>query len=125
MTYASDPMPQLSPHGQGNAMLFTPASMLDVDEGFEDFIPNNCQSGDDWQLFPSSTGGTVASAAPSGLFGEIPSTNINLAGVSARELLEFYNQATANAVANHHHHHNNNSGMEWISDDQYNDYRSH
>jgi len=122
MSYASDPMPQLSPHGQGNAMLFTPASMLEVDEGFEDFMPNNCQSGDDWQLFPSSTGGTVASVAPSGLFGEIPSANINLAGVSARELLEFYNQATANAVANQHH---NNSGMEWISDDQYNDYRSH
>ena len=113
-----DPMPHISPHGQGNAMLYTPASMRDVDEGFEDFAPGYCQSGNDFQLFPNSTGGTIASSATSGLFGEIPTANINYPGVSAKALLDFYAEQVASVIPQH-----NNTGMEWISDDQY--YGSH
>jgi hypothetical protein len=94
-------------------MLYTPTSL--EDEGFEDVLPSNCQMGTaDFQLFPSSTGGTVASSAPSALFGEIPSTaNINYPGVSAQELLDFYAASTAAATAGH--------TMDW-SEDQFTHY---
>ncbi|KAI1738179.1 hypothetical protein F4680DRAFT_426350 [Xylaria scruposa] len=49
--------PVLAPHfslsGQGNTMLYTPISMVDVDEGFDDFNPvNNSYLGGDFTLFP-------------------------------------------------------------------------
>jgi hypothetical protein len=117
--YGADPVPHISPVGHGNTMLFTPNSMQELDEGFEDFMPSNCQMGTaDFQLFPSSTGGTVASSAPSHLFGEIPSTaNINYPGVSAQELLDFYAASTAAATAGH-----SNVGMDWSADDQFTHY---
>lgn len=44
----------ISPVGQGNAMLYTPTSMAEVDEGFEDYT-GNCQfGGEDFLLFPST-----------------------------------------------------------------------
>lgn len=117
--FGSDPMPHISPHGHGNAMLYTPISHMD--EGFEDFPPSNCGMANDFPLFPSSSGGTIASSAPSALFGELPTTGINLAGVSAQQLLDFYAQTTAAAVA----HHNQNNSMDWVNEDQFNGYRSH
>ncbi|KAI0136508.1 hypothetical protein BJ170DRAFT_572604 [Xylariales sp. AK1849] len=42
--------PHISPVGQGNTMLFTPASM--VDEGFDDFVPNDQLGSGDFLLFP-------------------------------------------------------------------------
>ncbi|KAI2638110.1 hypothetical protein GGS21DRAFT_488812 [Xylaria nigripes] len=43
-----------SPSGQGNAMLYTPTSMIDVDEGFDDFqSASNGHHGGDFTLFPS------------------------------------------------------------------------
>jgi hypothetical protein len=123
--FNADPIPHISPVGHGNTMLYTPTSMLDVDEGFEDFVPANCntQIGNsaDFQLFPSSTGGTISSTAPSALFGEIPFTN-GFPGVSAQDLLDFYAASTAAATQ---HHHQNNTGMDWSSDDQFGGYRSH
>jgi hypothetical protein len=117
VTYNSEVAPHFSPVGHGNTMLYTPTSLLE-DEGFEDLMPSNCQMGTaDFQLFPSSTGGTVASSAPSALFGEIPSTaNINYPGVSAQELLDFYAASTAAATAGH-----TNNAMDW-SEDQFTNY---
>jgi hypothetical protein len=124
--FAADPIPHISPVGHGNTMLYTPTSMRDVDEGFEDFVPANCnpQIGNsvDFQLFPSSTGGTVSSTAPSALFGEIPHTN-GFPCVSAQDLLNFY--AASTAAATQRHHQTNMGGMDWSSDDQFNGYRSH
>jgi hypothetical protein len=95
-------------------MLYTPTSLLE-DEGFEDVLPSNCQMGTaDFQLFPSSTG-TVASSAPSALFGEIP--NINYPGVSAQELLDFYAASTAAATSGH-----TTGVMDWSSEDQFTHY---
>jgi hypothetical protein len=116
--FATDPMPHISPHGHGNAMLYTPVSHLD--EGFEDFPTNHCGLDPDFQLFPSSTGGTIASTAPSVLFGELPAASINFPGVSGTQLLNFYAQSTAAAVA----HHQNNTHMEWVNDDPFTEYRS-
>ena len=120
MTY-NNPMPHISPVGHGNTMLYTPTSLREVDEGFEDFVPSNCNLGNDFQLFPSSTGGTIASSAPSALFGEIPMPNPmnNFAGASAQQLLDFYAASTAAVTGNAH------QGMDWSMDDQFtNGYRS-
>ncbi|KAK0103364.1 copper-binding transcription factor [Cadophora gregata] len=118
MTY-NNPMPHISPVGHGNTMLYTPTSLREVDEGFEDFVPSNCNLGNDFQLFPSSTGGTIASSAPSALFGEIPSPMNNFAGASAQQLLDFYAASTAAVTGQVH------QGMDWSMDDQFtNGYRS-
>jgi hypothetical protein len=123
--FNADPIPHISPIGQGNTMLYTPQSLHDVDEGFEDFVPSNSHLGNvnaDFQLFPSSNSGTVASSAPSALFGEIPIASINRPGVSAQELFDFFAASTAAATANH------NAApamMDWSSDDQYSGYERH
>jgi hypothetical protein len=113
--YNADPVPHISPLGHGNTMLYTPTSLREVDEGFsEDFGSNNCL-GNDFQLFPSSTGGTVASSAPSALFGELPS-NVNFNAMTGQEMIDFFNHQTAVAAGN--------GGMDWDTDNQYNGYRS-
>jgi len=123
--YETNPVPHISPIGHGNTMLYTPTSLHEVDEGFsDDFIPNKFESfapnnshlnHSDFQLFPSSTGGTVASSAPSALFGEIPTTAPSFPGVTAQELLDFYAASTHAAT----HGHLNHGGMDWSSDDQF------
>ncbi|KAE8444708.1 hypothetical protein EG329_014366 [Mollisiaceae sp. DMI_Dod_QoI] len=116
LTFGAEPVPHISPLGHGNTMLYTPNSLREVDEGFsEDFAPNNCL-GNDFQLFPSSTGGTVASSAPSALFGELPS-NVNFNNLNGQGLIDFFNQQTQAIVTG-------NGGMEWDADNQYNGYRS-
>lgn len=119
VTYGAEPVPHISPLGQGNTMLYTPTSLREVDEGFsEDFAPNNCM-GNDFQLFPtSSNGSTVQSSAPSALFGELPS-NINFNELSGQELLDFFNQQAAAVVGTA-----NSGNMEWDAEGQYG-YRSH
>jgi hypothetical protein len=142
--FQAEPMPHISPVGHGNTMLYTPTSLREVDEGFEDFIPNGHQmhnsGAGDFQLFPNSTGGsgTVSSSAPTALFGEMPK---GFPGVSAQDLLDFYAASTAAATAGHHRQHvptftainqptnnnvhimnNMNSSMEWVDD--YAGYRS-
>jgi hypothetical protein len=105
-----DPMPHISPVGHGNAMLYTPTSLREVDEGFEDFPPShNNQLGNDFQLFPSSTSGTVTSSAPSALFGEIPSVVGGFSAPSTQDFMAYYNPAPS-------------SGMDWSGDDQFSGY---
>jgi hypothetical protein len=65
------PAPHISPTGQGNAMLFTPTSLAELDEGFEDFPAAGGNSGADFVLFPN-----VSKGMPSydSLFvGDVPS----------------------------------------------------
>lgn len=78
----------ISPVGQGNAMLFTPHSLADVDEGFDD-VQVDLTGGADFLLFPP-TGETKQSLAYSQppLFGnEIPSV---AAGYSQPNSQEFW-----------------------------------
>ncbi|KAL6919391.1 hypothetical protein FSST1_003417 [Fusarium sambucinum] len=63
---------QFSPTGQETAMLFTPNSLRDVDEGFDDSFGAD---GMDFPLFPSSNG-MVKTNDYQPLFGEIPSVNM-------------------------------------------------
>ncbi|KAI1120732.1 hypothetical protein F5Y10DRAFT_117920 [Nemania abortiva] len=59
------PASHFSPSGHGNTMLYTPTSMVDVDEGFDDFNPTgNGQFGDDFTLFPSNNMGKPSNFAP-------------------------------------------------------------
>jgi hypothetical protein len=63
--------------GHGNTLLYTPTPLQDIDEGFEDFAPNSpkdTNTGSDFQLFPLSIGGIIASSAPSALLPDFPST---------------------------------------------------
>ena len=53
VTQAPAQASHISPVGQGNTMLFTPSSLAEVDEGFDEF-PANEQLGSDFLLFPST-----------------------------------------------------------------------
>lgn len=75
----------LSPIGQGNAMLFTPASMMDMDDSF-DFLPSLSSDGgfgSDFALF-GSPDNTSMLAAKDNLFGEAPSSGTDLSQFAAQ-----------------------------------------
>ncbi|PQE04064.1 Zinc finger transcription factor ace1 protein [Rutstroemia sp. NJR-2017a BVV2] len=141
---------QISPIGEANTMLFTPKSMQDFDDGFEDFVPANSrmsnQGAGDFQLFSSSAPQLrTMSHDHSPLFGEIPQQSMALFGVPPpQELLAFYAQSAANSAAGNsqrqqnyhqmrpskaHHqqqiHQNLNMGMDWSSDDASYGYSDH
>jgi uncharacterized C2H2 Zn-finger protein len=66
-------VPHFSPIGQSNVVLYTPNSLADVDEGFEDmdFSPGGGDGGD-FQLYPST--GKPDTYEP--LFSEVPSAGL-------------------------------------------------
>ncbi|KAH7328713.1 hypothetical protein B0I35DRAFT_473390 [Stachybotrys elegans] len=72
--------PHFSPTGQQNAMLFTPNSMRDVDEGFDETF-----AGDDadFQLFPSHVNKEQEFQS---LFVEMPSANLGFSQASQQDL---------------------------------------
>lgn len=72
--------PHISPIGQGNAMLFTPNSLAEVDEGFEDNYTSggNEFCGNDFQLFPANN--VTKMYEP--LFGEVPSAGLGYSQAS-------------------------------------------
>ncbi|KAJ3472971.1 hypothetical protein NLG97_g10601 [Lecanicillium saksenae] len=80
-----------SPVGQGNAMLFTPASMRDVDEGFDDSL-----GGDDvdFQLFDNA--GKLNELQP--LFGEMPSANLGFSQNTQPEIFGHIDLATLDTL---------------------------
>lgn len=85
---SNNTMPHLSPIGQGNCdtMLYTPASMMDVDDSFE------FASGDDFPLFSNTS--VPAPAQNMSLFGEIPSNATGMSQMQSQvQWDEFYNTA--------------------------------
>lgn len=101
------PAPHISPIGQGNAMLFTPTSLADVDEGFDDHqdysCMNNGNSGSDFLLFPP---GDVSKTMfnDSALFAEIPSLAAGYSQPSSQDFLNALSSMEwASAEYNHHH----------------------
>ncbi|KAI1320232.1 hypothetical protein F5Y16DRAFT_85970 [Xylariaceae sp. FL0255] len=69
--YPAVAAPQFSPSGQGNQMLYTPTSMIDVDEGFDDFPSvGNGQLGGDFTLFPANNMGKPSDFDPT-LYGAV------------------------------------------------------
>jgi uncharacterized C2H2 Zn-finger protein len=67
--------PHFSPTGQETAMLYTPNSLRDVDEGFDDSFGGDGMDGMDFPLFPTDNG-MVKTNDFQPLFGEIPSANL-------------------------------------------------
>jgi len=79
----TQPEPHISPIGQGNTMLFTPASMKDtIDEGFDESFG---EGGDDFLLFPTShqTKSMVKLEMP--LFPDMPSTMAGLSQTGSQD----------------------------------------
>jgi hypothetical protein len=74
--------PQFSPNGQGNAMLYTPSSLRDVDEGFDEAYGG---SGPDFALFPATV--SKAQEFPS-LFAEIPSAGVGFSQTSQQDFFQ-------------------------------------
>lgn len=72
--------PHFSPVGQENAMLFTPNSLRDVDEGFDESYNGD---GMDFQLFPTNT---FKANDIQPLFGDIPSANVGFSQTSQQDL---------------------------------------
>ena len=88
--------PQLSPIGQGNTMLYTPNSLADVDEGFDErhefAAIANAVNGGDFILFPN--GGNVSKPMfNDSLFAtaEIPSLTAGYSQPSSQDLLNAFN----------------------------------
>lgn len=79
--------PHISPIGQGNAMLYTPHSLADVDESFDD-MPVGMNGGADFLLFPPTTEAKPMTYNESPLFSnEMPSV---AAGYSQPNSQEFW-----------------------------------
>ncbi|TPX11205.1 uncharacterized protein E0L32_001023 [Thyridium curvatum] len=92
------PAPHISPTGQGNAMLFTPASMADVDEGFDEF-PSTGNNGD-FILFPATDLSKTTNY--DGLFDEIPSMAAGYSQPTSQTLLSMDWQSDYNNFPQHH-----------------------
>ncbi|KAF5011652.1 hypothetical protein FDECE_2227 [Fusarium decemcellulare] len=75
--------PHFSPTGQETAMLFTPNSLRDVDEGFDDSFAGE---GMDFPLFPSGNGMTTKTNEYQSLFGEMPSANMGFSQNSQQDM---------------------------------------
>jgi hypothetical protein len=95
-TESCQPQPaQLSPIGQGNAMLFTPNSLAELDEGFDehgDFAAiANAVNGGDFILFPN--GGVSKPMYNESLFAttEIPGMTASHVPPSSQDLLNAFN----------------------------------
>lgn len=82
-----------SPVGQGNTMLFTPASMHDVDEGFDGSLIGNDV---DFPLFDATTTGKLNELQP--LFAEMPSANLGFSQTTQPELFSHIDLSTLDNV---------------------------
>ncbi|KAI9171497.1 Zinc finger transcription factor ace1 [Paramyrothecium foliicola] len=74
--------PHFSPNGQQNAMLYTPSSLREVDEGFDEAYGGN---GPDFALFPSAVG-KGQDLQP--LFGEVPSAGVGFSQTSQQDFFQ-------------------------------------
>ncbi|POR36565.1 Zinc finger transcription factor ace1 [Tolypocladium paradoxum] len=74
--------PHFSPSGQGHAMLYTPNSLREVDEGFEEsFGPD----GVDFELYPANLNKGNDYQPP---FGEVPSANLGFSQTSQPDMFQ-------------------------------------
>lgn len=79
--------PHFSPAGQENAMLFTPSSLREVDEGFDDAY-NGEADGTDFQLFPNNGVNASKGNDLQPLFGEVPSANLGFSQTSQQDIFQ-------------------------------------
>jgi hypothetical protein len=84
--YHPQTVAHISPTGQGNAMLFTPNSLAELDEGFEDYPSTATSNGGDFILFPPTT--VAKPASYEGLFDEMPSVAAGYSQPNSQTLLQ-------------------------------------
>ncbi|KAI1203039.1 hypothetical protein F5X97DRAFT_318634 [Nemania serpens] len=85
-TTMGPPVPHFSPSGQGNTMLYTPTSMVDVDEGFDEFSPvGNGHLGGDFTLFPPNNMGKPSEFDPTMFDAVLPGMPIGYTQPSPQE----------------------------------------
>ncbi|KAH8883943.1 hypothetical protein GQ53DRAFT_662908 [Thozetella sp. PMI_491] len=100
---------QISPIGQGNAMLFTPTSLAEVDESFEEKHEyanmGSGMGGGDFVLFPGGTGVSKPMFNDTLFAAEPPSVAAGYSQPSSQDIL----QALANM--------NNMTSLDWSSQD--------
>lgn len=77
--------PHISPIGQGNAMLYTPHSLVDVDESFDD-IPVDASTGPDFLLFDPPTTSKATYQAPLFSNNEMPSVAAGYSQPNSQDL---------------------------------------
>lgn len=87
------PASHISPIGQGNAMLFTPASLADVDEGFDE-NQDFCGAGEnfngaDFILFPRNDA-SKPTVNDSLFFGDVPSVAAGFPQPNSQEFLDTF-----------------------------------
>ncbi|KAI0539937.1 hypothetical protein GGR58DRAFT_511981 [Xylaria digitata] len=84
------PEPHFSPSGQVNTMLYTPISIVDVDEGFDDIHPvGNAQFDGDFTLFPSNNMGKSSDFDPT-IYGTVPpSMTAGYTQPSSQDFMDF------------------------------------
>jgi hypothetical protein len=93
----------ISPIGQGNAMLFTPNSLADGDEGFEDYPAAGGNMGGDFQLYPSTP---VAKADNfESLFAELPSAGLGFSQHSSQDIFQQLDWAAMDYASQNYQHH--------------------
>jgi hypothetical protein len=95
----TQPAPHISPIGQGNAMLFTPNSLAEVDEGFDDY-PANGHVGPDFCLFPATTE-LAKQPVYESLFGEVPSIAAGYSQPTSQEFLHDWRNAQFHGYSQH------------------------
>ncbi|KAH9908989.1 hypothetical protein F4778DRAFT_768020 [Xylariomycetidae sp. FL2044] len=98
--------PHISPGGQGNQMLYTPSSLAEVDEGFEEYPP--AANGEDFLLFPPQNTSMIKSTEfDNVLFGSVPpSLAAGFTQPSSQDFNIDYNQPmmwTSNDFQSFHH----------------------
>ncbi|PSR91922.1 hypothetical protein BD289DRAFT_459903 [Coniella lustricola] len=78
-------MPHISPSGQGNSMLYTPHSMAEVDDSFDNVAIADIRGGADFMLFPPTEGKGLFQTSP--LFcNEMPSVAAGYSQPNSQEL---------------------------------------
>lgn len=91
--------PHISPIGQANAMLYTPLSLAEVDDGFPDDMPMDPRGGADFLLFPPNNEGKSLYQQP--LFtNEMPSM---AGGYSQPNSQEMWGLDFSTSSFNHHY----------------------
>lgn len=81
----TQPAPHISPIGQGNTMLYTPHSLVDVDETFDD-LPVDCSTGADFLLFDPHTTSKTTFQAPLFSNAEMPSVAAGYSQPNSQEM---------------------------------------
>lgn len=96
--------PHISPIGQGNAMLFTPHSLAEVDDSFDDVAIADIRGGADFMLFPPTEGKPLYQHQQPLFCNEMPSVVAGYSQPNSQELwgVDWSNNLNGLNYSQHH-----------------------